>query len=1469
MGLSALLKLLRSKIQVAVQLGIFLVAIAIVLAAAGTPAHAVGWQPACNPLVPPPCAEEQDFYSAALTSLHHNYDPVTPNGQTSMGFDTQSHLSSFGAGGTRTTIPFNVGGLASSDCSGFAYMAMTGCTNGPAGPQGRPPCPVKAGDPINVLTGNHYEEATDFTTRGQYPLALTRSYNSDMNYVISQGPSYSAANLPYQSRFGFGWRSQFDRYVSSVSGLSSSSTQIDAIRDDGNPVHFALSSGVWYVAYWNPATSNWSASTDPRHNVDLRLTGDGTYWYIQDQNDTIDKYDMTGKLVRVDYRGGYYQTFTYDGSGNNTVISDSFGRTLTFTYLANGLVDTMTDPTTGVTHYSYANRTGVTPTPAPGVVSLWTLAGVQYPDGKTLQYLYEDNTNWINRFALTGIVDENGNRFATWTYDSTTGRTLSSQHAGGAELTTISYDDVANTRTVTNALGKQSVYHLAVFQGENQLQSIEGLASAHCPAATVAYSYDGNGYVSQTTSGEGRINTYVNNTIGQETSRTEGFGAPVARTITTTWDATWREPDQTVAPNVTTNYTYDTSGRLSQLKLTDTTVTTIPYSTNGQTRIWNYTYYSSGLSNTVDGPLAGSGDTTTYAYDGNGYVNSITDVLGHVTTISSSNGWGLPLVSVDVNNVTTNYGYDLRGRITSITVNPGAGQAVYGFSYDNAGEMTVVTLPDSSTLTYAYDNAHRITSVTNNLGESITYTLDALGGHTAEVVKSSSSTITKQQSATFDELGRIISSIGAASQTTQYAYDKDNNLVSTTDPRSKVYGHAFDALNRLYQETDPDLFQTSLASDAQDNTVGVTDARSLVTSYVRDGFGDAIRQTSPDTGTTDFWFDANGAVIKQIDARAVESDFTNDNMGRVLTKTFPTAAPENVTYTYDATGGGNKGVGHLTSVADQSGSSAFVYDSLGHISKETRIIGVKSYGTTYTYDAAGHILTEIYPSNRIVIYARDALGRISGITTKANAGAPVKTVVSGVGYKPFGPLAGLTYGNGLVLTMTYDQDYQLTGMVAAAGTTTVQNLTNGFDAAGNITSITDHFKPTRTQTLTYEDLNRVATASGMYGAQSYSYDGVGNRLTRVAGGATDTYAYAPSANQITTITTGANVRTFSYLGSGQVSGDARTPSSNYTFAANNNGRNAAASLNGATAGTYLYNGFEQRVQKTVGSLVTQLVFDRFGHLLTEANGAGVVQNEYIWLDDTPVALVALTGSTRTLYFIHFDQLGSPQKITKASKGIVWDAIFDPFGNPNSITGVTPTALRFPGQYFDAETALNQNWNRDYDPSIGRYVQADPLGLIAGHNIYTYVEGDPLKSVDPFGLWQITFSGGDAFGGSISFGHNSGQWNLSIHGGAGTGLSIQLEPYDTGCRSRGIYTSFKAERDFRIGSRGYTIGTEIGGKAGIGIGVSVSVAPGVTVGGESSGVPNRPNEPSQSSTTPKVTFGVGTSAYFGWGPTIVW
>jgi RHS repeat-associated protein len=306
--------------------------------------------------------------------------------------------------------------------------------------------------------------------------------------------------------------------------------------------------------------------------------------------------------------------------------------------------------------------------------------------------------------------------------------------------------------------------------------------------------------------------------------------------------------------------------------------------------------------------------------------------------------------------------------------------------------------------------------------------------------------------------------------------------------------------------------------------------------------------------------------------------------------------------------------------------------------------------------------------------------------------------------------------------------------------------------AGNITPITDSLNAGRSQSFTYGNTNRVKTAAGAYGSQSYGYDAVGNRLNRTVGSVTDTYAISPTSNRINTVTTGSNVRSFSYLPTGQVSNDTRDPSHAYVYNYNQTGRFTSATLNGSTTGTYLVNGLEQRVAKTVGTTTTHFIFDRLGHLLAEADGAtGATQKEYIWLDDLPVAMVDDTGASPVITYIHTDHLGTPQKMTDASMNLVWDGVFDPFGNATSIAGSATMNLRFPGQYFDAETGLAQNWNRDYDSTIGRYVESDPIGFLGGINTYAYVDGNPLRRTDRDGKGLLGCIVGGTIGGLIGGG----------------------------------------------------------------------------------------------------------------------
>jgi len=116
-----------------------------------------------------------------------------------------------------------------------------------------------------------------------------------------------------------------------------------------------------------------------------------------------------------------------------------------------------------------------------------------------------------------------------------------------------------------------------------------------------------------------------------------------------------------------------------------------------------------------------------------------------------------------------------------------------------------------------------------------------------------------------------------------------------------------------------------------------------------------------------------------------------------------------------------------------------------------------------------------------------------------------------------------------------------------------------------------------------------------------------------------------------------------------------------------------------------------------------------------------------------IALAAVPAQAiDTLYYYHNDHLGTPQKMTDENQIVVWDVDYTPFGAAFG-TATIENNLRFPGQYYDAESGLHYNYFRDYDPGIGRYIQSDPIGLRGGLNTYAYTYSNPLRYIDPLGL----------------------------------------------------------------------------------------------------------------------------------------
>ena len=228
-------------------------------------------------------------------------------------------------------------------------------------------------------------------------------------------------------------------------------------------------------------------------------------------------------------------------------------------------------------------------------------------------------------------------------------------------------------------------------------------------------------------------------------------------------------------------------------------------------------------------------------------------------------------------------------------------------------------------------------------------------------------------------------------------------------------------------------------------------------------------------------------------------------------------------------------------------------------------------------------------------------------------------------------------------------------------------------------------------------------------------------------------------------------------------------------------------LQGTTlVASYTYNYQGQRSRKVTtaaapqGAQTVVYHYDVQGHLIAETSASGGALRTYVWRDAVPVAQIEYSPARHVLYF-DVDHLNTPRAARDASGQIVWQWESDAFGatlaneDPSSSGVKTTVNLRLPGQYFDQETNLHYNYFRDYDPATGRYVQSDPIGLQGGINTYSYVGGNPLSYIDPFGLWSVTFGMYRGAGGQITFGNDSGNGFMTGRFGFGLGGGISYNP----------------------------------------------------------------------------------------------
>ena len=341
-----------------------------------------------------------------------------------------------------------------------------------------------------------------------------------------------------------------------------------------------------------------------------------------------------------------------------------------------------------------------------------------------------------------------------------------------------------------------------------------------------------------------------------------------------------------------------------------------------------------------------------------------------------------------------------------------------------------------------------------------------------------------------------------------------------------------------------------------------------------------------------------------------------------------------------------------------------------------------------------------------------------------------------------GQWGGIEYnGNGVVLANSFDLDGRLTA-IAAGG---VLDLAHTFDLSGNITAIADLGGGARGRNYVYDALYRLTRGQlllpggGAVGGQmDYAWDAVGNRTQfavadpRLSG--TETLTTDAFSNQLVSSAWDFGwTRALSHTDSGNRASDVSNLVGNLSMEYDSSDRLVEMRSGNKAVGEYLHNAQGQRVAKTAGKVTTHYLYDLGGNIVAEADvprrGASPITAEYVWLGGAPLAYIV----TANVYYVHADHLGTPQILTDGAAAVAWNADYAPFGYAE-ITGSITFNLRFPGQYYDSETQAHHNGFRTYDPSLGRYLESDPIGLAGGLNTYAYVGGNPVMWADPRGLY---------------------------------------------------------------------------------------------------------------------------------------
>jgi RHS repeat-associated protein len=1091
------------------------------------------------------------------------------------------------------------------------------------------------------------------------------------------------------------------------------------------------------------------------------------------------KYDSQGRAIQSEHAGGAGRvSVTYNLDGTRT-LTDALGTARTMSMVTKlGVVNLSS--VTGPACPSCGTAAAYTYDSNGNVTSRTDWNGTQTSfsyttDGRDLRSFstqavgtavaFSTSTSWHSAFRLPVQITE-GNRRTDFTHDSS-GNVLTRKVTDTAtsveRIWTYTYDAYGRVLTVdgprTDVSDVTTFTHYTCSTGSacGQVHTITD-ALGH---TTTFLTYNAHGQPLTLTDSNGVLSVFTYDAMQRVTSRTIG-----SETTTLEYWPTGLLKKVVLPDGSFTLNTYDAAHRL--IRVEDQAGASIEYTLDAMgNRVAEQVYDASAalarthtrVTDTLnriwkDVGAAGTADvTTTYGYDNNGNPTSVlaplgrqtlqeydalsrtkkvTDAAGGVTQLTYDR-FDNPLTVTDAQSKLTQYTYNNFGDLKQL-VSPDTGTSLY--TYDSGGNLATATDARGKTGTYSYDALNRVTQLSYP-DRVVSFTYDAGTNGINRLTGASDSN--HSLAWTYDPQGRVagkVQTVSAVSRSIAYAY-ANGNLTSLVTPSGQTvaYGYANGRVDSIAVNGTTVL--NNVLHEPFGPVGGWTWGNSTLAVRVFDQDGRPTLIDSAGLKTYSYDHASRVTSIEDDDDPSLNASYYYDALDRITDvppeppppvppalqlSTTSAAAGESVTVTMnDAPTGAGYWLGLAQTSAPDSTYTTWIAVTPVSGSFQWNVT-MPSFAGTYEVRLFHNGFSRVSTSASITVAAPPVPSQPT-IYVSANYAARGATVtmrlVSGPG--------GSTDWFGLSLVGSVNTSYTQWTYVGSGVTTrewtvtmpTVANsyefrlyLNNGYTIAATSAAVS-------------------LSDSGPLGGGTVlpPYDSNGNRVFLEG----STYTTATTSNRLLGVT-GAVSRTYSYDAAGNVTGDGTR---NFTY--NDAGR--MTSVSGAASASYLHNALGQRVKKVHGGTTVYFVYDEAGHLVGEYTSTGALVQETIWLEDIPVATLRPNGSGGIqIYYVHTDHLNTPRRVSRPSdNAIVWRWDSDAFGttaadsDPDGDTTLFTYNLRFPGQYFDAESGLHYNYFRDYDPATGRYVQSDPIGLAGGINTYGYGGGNPVAFYDPYGL----------------------------------------------------------------------------------------------------------------------------------------